>query len=180
VVYHGKPYRFKTDINDLVDGPRDLVDRYFLKPFQVLDLSKIDDEEIRGHMWSSVMMFALKHIFARDMLPYFRAYIPILAAIDKLGGNDLVGLMLQYTMESGEFSDENEFFDMINTTISYQTGEEIMTLAEKLILKGKLEGKLEGELKGKLDMAKKMINEGVDAAFIAKISGLSLEQVKKL
>ena len=33
VVYHGRPYQFTTDINDLVDGPREIVDRYFLKPF---------------------------------------------------------------------------------------------------------------------------------------------------
>jgi predicted transposase/invertase (TIGR01784 family) len=55
-----------------------------------------------------------------------------------------------------------------------------MTLAEKLIIKGKLEGKLEGMLEEKIDMAKKMLSEGVDLAFVLRITGLSLEQVKKL
>ena len=172
VVYHGRPYKFTTDINDLVDAPRDLVDRYFLKPFQLLDLSKIDDEVIKKNMWSGIMMFALKHIFERDMLPYLRDYMPILAVIEQHKGSDLVGLMLQYTMERGELSDENEFFHLINAHISHETGEKIMTLAEKLIIKGKLEEKI--------DMAKKMLAEGVEPAFVAKISGLSLEQVKKL
>ena len=57
-------------------------------------------------------------------------------------------------MLCGESRDEEEFFQMMNTPISYQTGVEIMTLA------------------------KKMLDEGVDAAFAAKISGLSLDLYK--
>ena len=44
VIYHGKRrYLFSTDLNDLVDAPPALIDRYFLKPFQLIDLGPIDD-----------------------------------------------------------------------------------------------------------------------------------------
>lgn len=71
VIYHGKrKYPFTTNLADLVDAPKELVDRYFLKPFQLIDLGQIDDETLKQHAWSGVMEFVLKHIFARDMLPY--------------------------------------------------------------------------------------------------------------
>jgi len=153
VVYHGRPYQFTTNIHDLVDAPREVVERYFLKSFQLLDLNQVDDEVMKKNIWAGIMMFALKHIYARDMLPFLIDYIPVLSIIDHLNGGDLVGLMLQYTIQMGELSNEYEFFELINTYISQETGEKIMTLAEKLIIKGKLEGMLEE----KIDMAKKNV-----------------------
>src|SRR3990167_7580117 len=38
VVYHGKqPWLYSTDINDLVDAPKKLVETHFLKPFMLVD-----------------------------------------------------------------------------------------------------------------------------------------------
>jgi recombination-promoting nuclease RpnB len=57
-----------NNINDLVDVSKELVERYFLKPFQLVDLGQIDDEKLKQYAWSGVMEFALKHIYARDIL----------------------------------------------------------------------------------------------------------------
>jgi predicted transposase/invertase (TIGR01784 family) len=64
----------------------------------------------------------------------------------------------------------------------------MMTFAEKMeergIQKGKQEGMLEGETRGKQegkqDIALKMINEGVELAFISKVTDLSLTDLKRL
>ena len=63
-----------------------------------------------------------------------------------------------------------------------------MTFAEKLeergMQKGKLEGILEGEARGKQegkkDTALKMLNEGVELAFISKVTDFSLADLKHL
>ena len=67
-----------------------------------------------------------------------------------------------------------------------------MTFAEKMeergiqkgkqegILEGKQEGMLEGETRGKQDIALRMINEGVELAFISKVTDLSLADLKRL
>ena len=48
VVYHGKSkYPFSTNLGDLIDAPQALVDHYFLKPFQLIDLGQIDDETLK-------------------------------------------------------------------------------------------------------------------------------------
>lgn len=38
----------------------------------LLDLNKIDDAELKRKTWAGVMELAMKHIFAKDMLPYLK------------------------------------------------------------------------------------------------------------
>lgn len=184
VVYHGKPYHFTTNINDLVDAPRELVEKYFLKPFQLLDLNQIEDEMLKQNTWSGIMAFVLKHIFARDMLPFLRDIAPLLKMVDQHNGRDFIGIVLQYILERAELSDEEAFFKLINTNLSHDIGEKIMSLAEKLRLEGELRGKLEGKLEGEylksIEIALRMIEAGSDAAFIMKVTKLPLEKIKEL
>jgi predicted transposase/invertase (TIGR01784 family) len=59
-----------------------------------------------------------------------------------------------------------------------------MTLAEQLIAEGKYKGRLEGmhegELKGKLEVAGRLLSEGVEIAFVVKMTGISIERLKTL
>lgn len=41
-------------------------------------------------------------------------------------------------------------------------------------------GELEGKKEGKLEMAKKLLDSGVDISIVAKSSGISVEELKKL
>jgi len=51
-----------------------------------------------------------------------------------------------------------------------------MSLAEQL----KQEGRIEGELNKEREIAKRMLDEGSDPAFVAKVTGLSLDKIKTL
>ena len=59
-----------------------------------------------------------------------------------------------------------------------------MTFAEKMeergIQKGMQKGKQEGKIEGKQDIALRMLNEGVEIAFISKVTDLSLADLKRL
>jgi predicted transposase/invertase (TIGR01784 family) len=46
--------------------------------------------------------------------------------------------------------------------------------------KGKLEGLLEGKMEGKMDVAKNLLMQGFAPAVIAKVSGLSVEEIERL
>lgn len=177
VIYHGKrKYPFSTDINDLVDAPEALIERYFLKPFQLIDLGQIDDETLKQHTWSGVMEFALKHIFARDILPWLKDITDRLHQLDNAGGRDFIALVLQYLLERGELSDKDAFFKLIDTQISHEVGDKIMSLAEQL----KNEGRIEGEHNKEREIAKRLLEEGAEPVFVAKITGLSLDKIKML
>ena len=173
VIYHGKrKYPFSTDLSDLVDAPPSLIARYFLKPFQLIDLGQIDDETLKQHAWSGVMEFALKHIFARDILPWLKDIADNLHQLDNAGGRDFIAIVLQYLLERGELSDKEAFFKLIDTQISHEVGEKIMSLAEQL--------KEEGRIEKEKEIALRMLEEGSDPAFVAKVTGLSLDKIKKL
>lgn len=193
VIYHAeRPYPYSTDIRDKVSAPRELIDRYFLKPFQLIDLGRIDDEELKRHAWVGVMEFVLKHVFARDILPYLQEIAELMGRIAQSGGRHYVSVVLQYALERGELKNKQAFFELINTQISSEVGEKIMTLAEQLkaegraeglqtgLQKGIQEGVQKGKFEGKLEIAKRLLVEGVEIAFIAKITGISLEKLKKL
>ena len=180
VVYHGKPYEFKTNINDIVNAPKALVDQFFLKPFKLLDLNKIDDAVIKQNTWSGIMEFVLKHIFERDMLPFLREAIPLLQKIYQNDGGDYGGIVLQYALESGELNDEEKFFDLINTSISHEAGERIMSLAKKIEHRGEHKGKLEGKLEGKIEVALSMLLDGIEPVFVSKYTGLPLVKINEL
>ena len=173
VIYHGKrKYPFSTDLSDLVDAPPSLIDRYFLKPFQLIDLGQIDDETLKQHAWSGVMEFALKHIFARDILPFLKDIADTLHQLDNAGGRDFIAIVLQYLLERGELSDKEAFFKLIDTQISHEVGEKIMSLAEQL--------KEEGRIEKEREIAKRMLDEGAEPAFVAKVTGLSLDKIKMM
>ncbi|KTD32715.1 hypothetical protein Lnau_2363 [Legionella nautarum] len=129
VIYHGKrKYPFSTNLSDLIDAPKELVDSYFLKPFQLMDLGQIDDKVLKQHAWSGVMEFALKHIFARDILPYLKEIADILHKLTLSGGRHYIEIVLQYLLERGELSDQSKFFSLINKEIFPDVGEKIMSL----------------------------------------------------
>ena len=177
VIYHGKrKYPFSTNLSDLIDAPQSLIERYFLKPFQLIDLGQIDDDVLKQHAWSGVMEFALKHIFARDILPWLKDIAKTLHHLDNAGGRDFIAIVLQYLLERGELSDREAFFKLIDTQISHEVGEKIMSLAEQL----KAEGRAEGKNEGILEIARKMLKEGSELVFVAKVTGLSLDKIKEL
>ena len=55
-----------------------------------------------------------------------------------------------------------------------------MTFAEKMEERGIQKGKQEGKIEGKQDIALKMLNEGVELAFISKVTDFSLAELKRL
>ncbi len=62
------------------------------------------------------------------------------------------------------------------------TNEELIrnTYAYRAEAKGKAEGLAEGEEKSKLEIAKNLIDAGMDNDFIVKATGLSVEKIKTL
>jgi len=139
-----KAWRYSTDIKDIVDAPRELVDCYFLQPFHLLDLSQISDDEIKNHAWASILEFALKHIYERDILPWVKKMIPNMRYIIGEGGEKYIEIVLEYFMEQGELSSEKDYISLINKEISSKIGEKLMSYFDKVKSEIKQEGIQQG------------------------------------
>lgn len=205
VFYHGnKLYPHSTDILDLFGDNKALAEEFQFKPFRLIDMNTIPDEEIRRHQWSGIMEFVMKHIHARQFLKSLEGIKLQLKILDELGANKYIITTINYCYEAAEIPDEKVFVELFKDSLTPKTQGEIMTLAERLERKGreegmkagmqaglekgryegkregKLEGKLEGQQESKLEIAKKLIRKGFGISEIVEITGLNVEEIAEL
>lgn len=174
VFFHGKsPYPYTTDLYDLFGEHKSLAKEIFLQPFHLIDVGTIPDEELRKRQWAGLMEFAMKHVFARDVLPLIREMMPQLKRIDKLGENSYIMRIFDYLMTVGDIHDSETFIEVVTQNLSPQLGAEIMTFAERL--------RQEGIEKGIKTIALKLLQkENMPLSAIAELTGLTLEQLNAL
>ena len=71
VFYHGqRTYPYSTDIFDLFGKNKELAKNSLLKPFVLVDVGGIPDEDLKGKTWAGVFEFIQKHIHTRDFLSH--------------------------------------------------------------------------------------------------------------
>lgn len=172
VVYNGKKtYKYSNDIKELVDAPKLLVESYFLKPFQLIDLNKIDDGILREKLWAGVVSLAMKHIHSQNMTKIL-SVLKIIAEIDSEGERRFSAILLNYVVEHGEFSKSRKFLKAIQGQVPVKFEEEIVTLAQQFAA--------EGAAKSKAQIALNLLRETGDPDFTGRVTGLSPKQIKKL
>ena len=89
----------------------------------------------------------------------------------------------------GNIEDIDSFIESSIEQLSSPIRSEMMTFAEEMEERGIQKGKArrqsqkarqEGKIEGKQDIAQRMLNEGVELAFISKVTDLSLADLKGL
>jgi len=149
VFYNGKdPYTYSMDFKALLDAPEEIIDEIWGKPFQLIDVGQIPDEELRRHQWSGIMEFFMKHTIARDFLPFLKQVIHQLYILEHEDGSDYVVSLLNYALKSTQMTDHKAFTETVKTHLTSLTGEKIMTLAEQLIERGIQQGRQQGIQEG--------------------------------
>ena len=102
VYYNGQQiWAYSRDLKALIQAPPDLVARYALQPFQLIELNQIADQELRRYLWAGVMGLAMKHIYDRDILPALRGFIDLLQELERNRGHDFVLSLLYYLYDTG-------------------------------------------------------------------------------
>ena len=86
--------------------------------------------------------------------------------------------------KSGELEDKDTFIDLVQSSLSPEVGEKVMTIAEQLRREGEARGEARGESRGiekqSILIAKRLLSEGMELSFIAKITQLTLDQINQL
>lgn len=115
--------------------------------FELYDLHRFSDDEIKGTIMSRVVLLLFKHIFnpnLQDRLPGIFSLLSNL--MGKETGLQCLEVVVRYlasTLDEDELS-VDQIKEIVAKAISKETGGYVMTLAEKLKNEGWLEGKLEG------------------------------------
>jgi predicted transposase/invertase (TIGR01784 family) len=149
VFYNGRrKYTESTDIRDLIQAPRELIDAVLFQPFTLIDVNTIPDEELRAHLWSGLLGFLMKHIHTQEILGHLQTVLEPLRELERLGGEKLVVTLLEYVLRTGETIQIDVFKAHIQEVFSQEAGEKIMTIAERFEQRGELRGEQRGILLG--------------------------------
>ena len=157
VVYHGlQKWRVSQQFRDLFELPQAFDDLLPDFRYQLADLSRLEDSQLKGEILLRVGLLMLKYIFTDELpkrLPEIFSLLNQLA--EKQRGIEYLETLLRYAASGSDKLNPTDIEKAI--TVTFQEGGELMqTLAQQWIEEGKQEGKIEGRKEG--------IREGLIAA----------------
>lgn len=157
-------------------------------PFQLIDLHRMDDEEIQKRRVSGLMEFALKNKVIRNSRQFLKTFLPWLETIEVEMGDEFGKIMLQFALHEADGADKEIFIEELNQhQASNKIGGEAMTLAEQFREegweKGLQKGLQTGLEKGQkkiMAIAKTMLLKGMTVELVAELTGLEVSIVEEL
>lgn len=166
------PYPYSTDWLQEFDDPA-LAGRLYGAPFPLVDVTVIPDEEIMHHRSMAALTLLQKHIHRRDLADLLDRLAATLMA-GHLTGQQLVSL-INYLVQAGETDDAEAFVRNLAQKVP-QHEDELMTIAQQLEQKGLDKGRIEG----KMEVARKLLENGIPLESVRELTGLSDDDLAKI
>ena len=172
--YQGKrsPYPYSMCFTDCFENV-ELAKKLYSRPFPLVDLTVIPDEEILTHKSVALLEIVHKHIRARDLLEVAKLFSQALLASQP--DRELFKSLVYYISEVGEVSDQRKFLEDITQATQFYR-EDAMTIAQQL----RQEGLQQGMQQEKYQIARNLLLCGIDRDVIKQSTGLSDEELAKV
>jgi len=154
VFYNGsKKYDGVRDIRELIQAPMELIEQFLLKPFYLVDVHEIKDEELRNQQWSALMEFVMKHAYEKEALNFVQLFSELLnRVLQENGSTDFVTSVLKYFMSQVGTANPDKLVKILEAELSKSKKSEIMatieTIESYLIKKGMQQGVQQGIKQG--------------------------------
>jgi predicted transposase/invertase (TIGR01784 family) len=148
--------------------------------FEVIDISHMPDENIRGEILVRTFLLLLKYIKSDKLTESLPGILELMNSIySSRSPGDYIEIFLRYLFTNVGADKKEEVVQQIEN--SMKSGGDIMiSIADELIREGELKGELKGKLEGKLEDAEKMILKNMSNADIRDITGLSIKKIADL
>lgn len=186
-LYHGEqsPYPHPRDVYDSFDNP-DLARQVIFKPFTLLDLTVLSDDELaKGPAF--LMEMLLKHVRAKNFLTIFKQRRKIIKGILKQLSRESRRFMVKFVISETQDETEPDAVDQLVQIFTADLPEDreiIMTFAQQLEQKGLEQGLEQGREEGHqaiLLVAKRLLTEqGMSPKAVQKLTGLPENEVMDL
>src|SRR5688572_21344642 len=188
IIYNGqRPYSSTLTLSEMIQpaSARALFDNLFKTPFPLIDLTTIEDDVLRQQAQDYVkgvsLLMTLKHVRDKALQLYFeQVLVKIFKQLDESGNRDEVVDMLYYLFKTNGYLDDREFLVILHNEFSEEVENNMMTLEERAIQRGREKGLQEGLQRGLQqgsqqvleETARRLFTEGCDLSFISKITAL--------
>lgn len=181
VIFHNgrTPYNLTTRFLDLYpERHRELAQKILNEPFQLVDLNIVKDEQLREHIWASVLELAMKanlKQYRNDLELLAKKLVKLFKVIElEEGGYDLIEEVICYTGDVADIHNDNpdEYLEMISQELSESKEGELMTLIERF--------EKRGIKKEKQSIILNMLEEKYTLEDISKVTKSSIEEIKKI
>jgi predicted transposase YdaD len=159
LICHGKKSwpENKERLSSLLSGPVNELCGYIPDfGFDLHDLTRFSDDEIKGSVMARVVQLLFKHVFDPDLQEKLPGILSLMKTLmEKDTGLHYFETVLRYLFSTMDDISTETIKEIAEQALSKKEGAYIMTLADKLRkegeIRGKREGLLEGEIKGKLE-----------------------------
>ncbi|MFV0264108.1 MAG: Rpn family recombination-promoting nuclease/putative transposase [Kluyvera sp.] len=161
--------------------------RHFAWRFRapLVDITVVPDDEIMQHRRVALLELVQKHIRQRDLLALVDQIARLL--VTGCATDSQMEALFNYLLRSGDAVRFHEFLQAAVERVPEQK-EKIMTIADRLREEGHWEGRKEGVQQGlqqgvrqeALRIARTMLENGIDAAMVQLITGLSADELASL
>ncbi|WP_342220778.1 Rpn family recombination-promoting nuclease/putative transposase [Rickettsiella endosymbiont of Miltochrista miniata] len=184
-----------NDLYDCFDDP-ELARELAFKPFKLIDLTILSDEEISQHGLAALLEMLFKHHRSKQFLSIMRTLIQTNLVQNVIKQLDIAYLtdMLNYILNTSQDETRSQAAQhLIHELIQVfpQEREVIMTFAEQLRQEGRQEAiqegsvfaqqlKQEGRQEEGIMIAKKMLAKGLDITFIKELTNISEQALADL
>jgi predicted transposase/invertase (TIGR01784 family) len=187
-VYNGEtsPYPYSCNLYDNFEDP-ELAREIAFKPFKLIDLTVLSDEEISQHGLVSLMEMLFKHHRAKNFLSIMRKMLEnnlvqnVIKQLNITYLNDMLNYVLSTTQDETEPKAAQHLIEeLINAFPEEPARKTIMTFAQQLKQEALQQGLQQGRREEDLVIAKRMLNMGADRDFIKKATQLSDQDLLSL
>ena len=188
ILYNGQSaYSYSTNFFDMyTEEHRELAREIMTNSFQLIDLNYIKDEQLRGHVWASILEFAMQsntNKFRNDIELILKKLVNKLVEIEsERDGDILIDSVLCYTLRVADMRGNNprECLETITKEFSKKNRGKIMAMADRLEETGRKEGREEGREEGQEQIIINMIKQNVDIENIHEYTGWSIDSIEKI
>jgi recombination-promoting nuclease RpnB len=173
VFYTGRNlYKAPMALWELCGDQSEFMRQIISEPFYLIDVNTIPENVLTSRMWSGTMEFLMRHRFKQHIGQELEKIAKNINRLMLEEKGQFVLQLLSYIMAiDEEHRSISELTTIIHDKLSPEVEKEIMSLAEKIEQKGRTDAMHE--------VAKRMLAEGSDPVFVAKVTKLPLNKIKE-
>ncbi len=181
VIYHGeRDWKAGTDFVSLFDIPA-VLEKYIPEfSYELIDVSHMPEEKIKGEVELRIVLMAFRYIFHPEIMSRLKNVFQLFRELtDKIKFDEYLRLLLLYLGSNIKDMEPDRLLEAVTEALA-EGGAMMNTVFQQVQQRGEARGEARGEEKNRLRVALNCLIKGMDIQTIAEITDLPVERIELL